>query len=43
MIINPFAALNDGLVDVTWLSDPAVNSLIGVAGMLGDAKKHGGT
>ena len=42
MIINPFAALNDGLCDVTWLSDPAINNLLGVAGMLGDAKKHGG-
>ena len=23
MIINPFAAINDGLVDITWISDPA--------------------
>ena len=42
MIINPFAAMNDGLVDVTWISDPRINKLTGVAGMLGDAKKRGG-
>jgi len=42
MVINPFAAMNDGLIDVTWISDPAINNLTGVAGMLGDAKKHGG-
>ena len=23
MIMNPFAAINDGLVDITWISDPA--------------------
>ena len=43
MVINPFAVMNDGLCDVTWISDPAINNLMGVAGMLGDAKKHGGT
>lgn len=43
MVINPFANMNDGLVDVTWISDPRINNLTGVAGMLGDAKKCGGT
>ena len=43
MVINPFTCMNDGLVDVTWISDPAINNLMGVAGMLGDAKKSGGT
>ena len=43
MVINPFATMNDGLVDVTWISDPQINNLTGVAGMLGDAKKKGGT
>jgi len=42
MIINPFTVMNDGLADITWISDPAVNSLTGVAGMLGEAKKGGG-
>lgn len=43
MIINPFASINDGLCDVTWISDPAINNLTGIASMLGDAKKHGGS
>jgi len=42
-VINPFSVMNDGLIDVTWISDPAVNNLMGVAGLLGDAKKHGGS
>jgi len=43
MVINPFATMNDGLVDVTWISDPQINSFTGVVGMLEDAKKKGGT
>ena len=23
MIMNPFAAINDGLIDITWISDPS--------------------
>ena len=23
MLINPFAALNDGLIDITWINDPS--------------------
>ena len=23
MLINPFAAINDGLIDITWIEDPA--------------------
>ena len=42
MVISPFAIINDGLADVTWISDPAINNLCGVAGMLSDAKKRGG-
>ena len=42
MIVNPFSVMNDGLIDITWVSDPAINNLMGVAGMLGDAKKRGG-
>ena len=40
--MNPFASMNDGLLDVTWVSNPKVNNLTGVAGILGDAKKRGG-
>ena len=42
ILMNPFACVNDGLCDVTWISDPAINTLIGMAGLLIDAKKHGG-
>ena len=30
MIINPFASLNDGLIDITWISDPAWQGASGV-------------
>ena len=39
MVINPFSCMNDGLVDVTWINDPRVMKLIGVATMLDEAKK----
>lgn len=41
-MIDPFAVVNDGLMDVVWISDPSVNNLMGVAGLMGDAKKKGG-
>ena len=42
MVINPFACINDGLCDIAFISDPSINSLLGVAGMLNQAKKQGG-
>jgi diacylglycerol kinase family enzyme len=42
MIINPFACMNDGMVDATWIHDPRTQSLTGVAGMLDKASKKGG-
>lgn len=39
MVINPFSCMNDGLVDVTWINDPRVMKLMGVATMLDEAKK----
>ena len=24
MVVNPFACMNDGLIDVTWIHDPKV-------------------
>lgn len=42
MIINPFAIMNDGLIDATWISNPRINNLTGVAGMMKDAKDKGG-
>jgi len=41
MIINPYACVNDGMVDLTWISDPAVNNLGGVASVLDKAKNGG--
>ena len=43
MVINPFSCMNDGLLDVTWINDPRLQKLTGVAGMLGEAKKGQGT
>ena len=40
-MINPYACVNDGLVDITWLNDPALNCLTGVVGMLDKAKAGG--
>lgn len=34
MIINPYACVNDGMIDVTWISDPRINNLTGISGML---------
>lgn len=33
-ILNPFAAMNDGLVDITWNHDPAVTGYFGMNRML---------
>ena len=43
MVVNPFSCMNDGLVDVTWVNDPRVMKLIGIATMLDEAKKGQGT
>lgn len=42
MIMNPFAAVNDGLIDITWISDPAYQGTFGVTGVMSDAKSGGG-
>jgi len=42
MIINPFAAINDGLIDITWISDPAWQGASGVTGVMSDARARGG-
>jgi diacylglycerol kinase family enzyme len=39
---NPFACMNDGLIDMTWTDHPDMASLMGVAGMLDQAKKGQG-
>jgi len=42
MIVDPFACMNDGLMDIVVLKDPKVQNLTGVADMLDKAKKKGG-
>ena len=37
MIMNPFAAINDGLIDITWISDPSYSGTLGVTGIFSDA------
>ena len=41
-IVDPFACMNDGLVDFVWLHDEKVQCLSGVADMLDKSKKKGG-
>lgn len=36
--MNPFAAVNDGLIDITWVSDPAYQGTFGVTGIMSEAK-----
>ena len=43
LVVNPFSCMNDGLVDITWMSDPKLQKLMGVANILGEAKKGQGT
>ena len=42
MIINPFACMNDGLIDITWIEDPAWQGTFGVTGVMSDARGQGG-
>ena len=42
LIVDPFACMNDGLVDITWLHDESQQGLLGVADILGKAKSKGG-
>ena len=42
MIINPFASLNDGLIDITWISDPAWQGASGVRTVMSEARSGGG-
>lgn len=42
LIMNPFAAINDGLIDITWIEDPAWQGTFGVTGVMSDAGGKGG-
>lgn len=41
-IMNPYASVNDGLIDITWISDPSYFGTFGVTGILSDARGNGG-
>ena len=43
MIMNPFAAINDGLIDITWVKDPAYQGTFGVTGIMSEARASYGT
>ena len=43
LIVDPFACMNDGLIDLTWLHDETQEGLLGVADILGKAKSKGGS
>ena len=42
MVMAPYATVNDGLADISWMSDPQLNNLFGIASLMSDAKKRGG-
>merc|ERR1712060_250683 len=41
MVMNPFACINDGLIDITWIADPSYSGTFGVTGVLADARNNG--
>lgn len=43
MAFCPFACINDGLLDICWTDHPDYQTLMGVAGLLTEAKKGVGT
>ena len=42
MIMNPFAAVNDGLIDITWIDDPDWQGTFGVFNVMSSARGNGG-
>ena len=38
-IVNPFAAVNDGLVDITWVHDRSINGYFSMNRMLDKAQQ----
>lgn len=42
-MINPFAAVNDGLVDLTWVHEPAWNGVFGIADIFEESLTKAGT
>jgi len=41
LIVDPYACMNDGMVDICWIHDERIMGLFGVAAMLDKAKTKG--
>lgn len=41
MIINPFATINDGLLDITWIDAPEYQGTLSVSGIMSRARSGG--
>ena len=41
MIMNPFATINDGLLDITWIDAPDYQSTLSVSGIMSRARQGG--
>jgi len=42
MLVNPFACVNDGLIDLTWVHDTSYMGMFGFREIVNDAKANGG-
>ena len=40
--VNPFACVNDGLIDLTWVDDESYFGMFGFKEIINDAKVGGG-
>ena len=40
--VNPFACVNDGLIDLTWVNDESYFGMFGFKEIINDAKVGGG-
>ena len=40
-LVDPFAIMNDGLIDITWIHNEDTMGVAGIAGMLGKSEKGG--
>ena len=42
-MFNPYSVINDGLIDITWVNDPAYSGYWGLSGLMKKASAYGGT
>ena len=41
-VLNPYATINDGLIDLNWVHDPSYFGMFGYREIVNDAKANGG-